>query len=516
MREDENVPVVLAGGGLVGLAAAAFLARRGIRCLVLEKRPVLSGQPRSRGINPRTMELLRELGLDKQVRAAPSAVALRDNSGVIAMESLRGRELGALRDRHQIDVRADLGELTPSAWCLCHQGELEPLLHERAVELGAEVRFGAEVTGFEQDADGVRVTVAEDQATRTVRARYLIAADGAGSPIRSALGVPSQGEGTLGTFLNIHFRADLREPLAGRRFVMAYTFRPLRTGLMPLDNAEEWLLHAMVDLDAEPAESFTDERCAELVRLVAGIPDLAVEILGARPWRLAATTAGTFRDGRVFLAGDAAHVMPPTGAFGSNTGIADAHNLAWKLAAVLAGAAGPGLLDSYDAERRPLAEATVRQAVLRSRDRPRMADEAAGPADPEIVGDHLIWFGGRQTGPAVLGQERPGWPEALDASPGTRAPHLELPGGPLLDRLGEEFVLLTGPDSEPWLAACAAAPVPVRHEPIGDEAWPRVYRAGAGAAVLVRPDHVVAWRAETLPADPAAALSDALDRILAR
>jgi putative polyketide hydroxylase len=203
----------------------------------------------------------------------------------------------------------------------------------------------------------------------------------------------------------------------------------------------------------------------------------------------------------VFLAGDSAHTMPPSGAFGANTGLQDVYNLVWKLGSVLRGEAGPGLLNSYDAERRPVAEATVRQAILRSNDRPRMMGQDPAPPNPEIIPDTAIWFG-------------------------VRAPHLPLSrsGTKLstLDLFGSGFVLLAGPDGENWLDAAKAVTVPLTAYRIGapdltdvSGRWQEAYEVEASGAVLVRPDGVIAWRATTLPPDPEPALTTALACVLA-
>ncbi|MGC4994525.1 FAD-dependent monooxygenase [Nocardia salmonicida] len=549
MSNDPRIPVVIVGGGLVGMASACFLAQHGIRCLVVEKRQTLSSQPRSRGINPRTMELMRELGVDATIRTSASAIAMRSNAGIIAMESLAGKDLGALQDRYLINIDADLSDLTPAEWSLCHQGELEPLLAAHAAELGVTVEFGAEMTRIAQDNNGVRVRIQQKtSAERDIQASYVIAADGAGSPIRQGLGIPFAGDSARGHFMSIHFRADLRRPLRGRQFMMAYTFHPRRATLTPLDNAENWVIHAMFDPATEPAESFDNERCTEVVRAITGVPGLAVEILGSGPWRSGAAVADRFRQGRVFLVGDAAHVMPPTGAFGANIGIQDAHNLAWKLAAVLQGTAGEALLDTYDSERRPIAEATVRQSVLRSADRPRLAQETPPPPDPEIVTDAQVWFGGRQLGATAATIDEPleFWPPRPDGSIGTRAPHVPmLQAGraiSTIDLFGTEFVLFTGAESTDWQKACVTVAerlgILIQHyriAPNGEERhpinmrqgstltdtlhdhkslWHDAYGVGTFGAVLVRPDGVVAWRFPGKADNAAAAFTAVLCRVL--
>jgi putative polyketide hydroxylase len=531
----EPTPVVIAGGGLAGLSMAVFLAWHDVPCLLVERHRGTSPHPRARGIHPRAMEVMRSVGLETAIRSAESARALADNSGVIAAHSLAGKELGALQEQYVMDVRTDLSALSPTGWCLCHQDEFEPILRARAEELGARIRFGTELVSFTQDTGGVTALLRDrdTSATDSVRASYLVAADGPASPIRTSLGIPFEGTEPLGHYLNIHFRADLRARLGDRRFVMCYTFNPaVRGALMPLDNAERWLLHVLFDPREQAPETFTDERCLELVRAAAGVPDLPAEILGVMPWEAAGRAAGRFADRRVFVIGDAAHVMPPSGAFGSNTGIQDAHNLAWKIANVVHGHAGPGLLDSYDAERRPVGAATVEQAVLRSKDRPRMAQEAPPPPNPAIVPDTAVWFGGRYTSGAVVGDGFPAdgvWVAEPAGLPGTRAPHvpLERGGDPLstLDLFGRTFVLLAGPEGEHWCAAGERAaarlglPLEVhRISPSGlvdvKDAWCEAYGVTPAGAALVRPDGIVAWRADGAAEEPDRVVADVLRRVL--
>ncbi|MFJ9584789.1 FAD-dependent oxidoreductase [Streptomyces acidicola] len=540
--ETKRTEVLIVGGGMVGLSVALFLARQGVRPVLVEKHQNVAVHPRARGVNPRTMELLRGVGLEEVVRETDSGRALAQNSGVIAVETLTGKEIGELRQTYHADSGADYSELSPTPWCLCHQDELEPILRDRARELGADLRFGVELVSFEQDDDGVRALVRNrlTGAERVISATYLIAADGAGSPVRAALGIPVTGPGALARFVNIRFEADLREALGDRRFIICYTTGAgARCALLPIDNAFRWLLH-VIDDGGPDAPGFTDERCVELVRAATGIPDLEVRVQDALPWDAAGQLADRFREGRVFLVGDAAHLMPPSGAFGSNTGIADAHNLAWKLAAVLAGQAGDALLDTYDAERRPVARATIEQAVLRSKDRPRFVHQEPSEPDPRIQSDPTVMFHYRYHSTAVVpavGADLPTGPWLPDpaAVPGTRAPHvvLELAGAKLttLDLFGEGFVLLTEPGAD-WApaagAAAAATGARLRVVPVHDDGatpgpgprsvdtpWREAYAAVPGEAILVRPDGFVAWRSGPhTPAGPAE-LTAALRQVLA-
>ncbi|MGW6705025.1 FAD-dependent monooxygenase [Streptomyces sp. NPDC054956] len=539
--KQQHTPVLVVGAGLAGLSTALFLAWHDVPCLVVERHRGMSPHPRARGINPRAMELIRSVGLEEEVRATESARALAGNSGVYAAQSLAGHQLGALHEQYFMDVRTDLSRLTPTGWCLCHQDEFEPVIRRRAEELGSRFRYGTELVSFRHE-DGEHGITAELRdrdtgETSTVTADYLVAADGPASPVRAQLGIGVEGPGTTGHFLNIHFEADLAEQLGERRFIMCYTFNDtLRGALMPLDNSRRWLLHVGFDPAVEDPAGFTEERCRDLVRAAAGVPDLDVKVVGAMPWEAAGRWASSFGSGRVFIVGDAAHVMPPSGAFGSNTGVQDAHNLAWKLAAVLSGQAGPGLLESYDAERRPVGAATVLQAVLRSKDRPRLADKEPAPSNPEIHADTEIWFGGRYRSGAVAAADGDDAPEGVwnphpDGRPGTRAPHvvLERGGRPVsaIDLFTKDLVLVAGAGASAWALAGrdAARQLGVTldvlrfgEDGLADpgESWNTAYGVGHEGAVLVRPDGVVAWRSPGAHAEASSVLAGVLARVLSR
>ncbi|KOV89437.1 FAD-dependent monooxygenase [Streptomyces sp. NRRL B-3648] len=522
--DDVSVPVLIVGGGLVGLSAAVFLTWQGERPLLVERHPGTSLHPRARGVNVRAMELFRQVGLEDGIRATESAVALAGNSGIVRMESLAGFQAPGF-DRPYLDEGAR--DVSPTGWTLCEQDELEPVLRARAQESGADLRFGHELVGHAQDAEGVTATV-RHRATGeeyAVRARYLVVADGAGSPVRERLGIARQGHGVLARYLNIHFRADLTAVLGERRFVMAYVRNAeVTAGLLPVNNTDRWLLHVPLDPRAEPGRDGWDEaRCEAAVRAAAGVPDLPVKILGAQPWQAAGLVAETFRAGRLFLVGDSAHVMPPTGAFGSATGVQDAHNLAWKLAMVLRGEASEALLDTYAAEREPVARATVRQTVLRSLDRPGHAEQVPEGA---ILPDHVVALGyrypvrGAAPGDVLAPGGGPG-------APGTRAPHLWLErDGVRISSLdlydGRGMTLVAGPEAPDWRAAASGAPLPTTVHRIGADRltdpsrrWAGTHGVARDGAVLVRPDGFVLDRF-TAEHDPQTALTEALSALSGR
>ncbi|MFJ9892992.1 FAD-dependent monooxygenase [Streptomyces sp. NPDC091280] len=513
--KTEQTPVLIVGGGLTGLSAAVFLAHHGVSALLVERHTDTSTHPKARAINPRTMELYRAVGMEERVRAGRSPIS--GNTDLVHVETLAGTE----RMRMPNASPDDIGRISPAQWTLIDQNQLEPILRARAVEAGADVRFHTRVDALEEETDGVlaRVTDLSTGTTSQIRARYVIAADGSRSPLREMLGIGTHGRGTITNLVSFFFEADLDEVLRGRKLVAAYVNNPeVRGTIIPLDNDRRWVINVSFFPDqGQGPEDFTEERCTALVRAAVGVPDLQLKIesVDMPAWDISARVADSFATRRVFVAGDAAHVMPPTGAFGASTGIQDVYNLAWKLALVLSGTAGPALLESYDAERRPVAEETVRQSMLRFAVREgKEYHEVA----KELLGETTMTFGycypsgafAREEGaPGVL-VEDPGHPSG---APGTRAPHLVLdgPDGPLpvSDLFADGFTLLVDAAAGPWPKAveqeAGALGVTLRTVHVGpghrhtdrDGEFRQRYGLMPGGAVLVRPDGFVGWRATT-------------------
>src|SRR5581483_6842426 len=355
---------------------------------------------------------------------------------------------------------------------LCAQDDVEPVLSRFAeAEDLAELRFNTEMTAVVQDADGVtatltnRVTGGESE----VRAQYLIAADGAQSRVRRIVAREMIGREGVYDSVNILFRADLRRWVADRPAALYFVEQPdLRATFLTINAHDRWgfLIHSLKQYGYTPAD-FTDERCTALIRQGVGIADLPVKILGVSYWEAAAIVADRYRDGRLFLAGDAAHEMPPTGGFGMNTGVQDVQNLCWKLAAVLKGQAGAALLDTYHPERQPLGRITTENALANclSMGRTARQDSAKLPRS-EFLNEQGLIFGATYESAAVIPDGSA--PEAVDdpvtqyvpsARPGRRAPHVWLERGgeriSTIDLLGGRFVLLTGPKGEGWRQAAA-------------------------------------------------------------
>jgi putative polyketide hydroxylase len=302
----------------------------------------------------------RQVGLEPAIRAAGYASSEQFEWVAVRAETLSSEEYLAAEEQGH---GGGFGNACPSPFAPIDQDKLEILLRGRAEELGAEVWFSTELTSFEQDDTGVTAVLRNRQSgvERTVLADYLIAADGYASPVRQRLGVGINGPGPFFHTITLMIEADLRPALRGRRASIAYLQRPSPgTVLMAHENiGRRWVFGTGYAPErGESVDDYTDERCTQLVRAAAGLPDVEVTIRPQIPgtdlkvlgFPIGAQVAQQYSLGRVFLVGDAAHIVPPTGGLGANTGIQDAHNLAWKLAAVLRGQAGPALLDTYHTE----------------------------------------------------------------------------------------------------------------------------------------------------------------------
>jgi 2-polyprenyl-6-methoxyphenol hydroxylase-like FAD-dependent oxidoreductase len=495
---DEEIPVLIVGGSLVGLTTAMLLGHHGVPSLSVERHAGTAIHPRAGHFQLRTMEVIRQMGLEERVRAK-SLETYSPTGGIIAVESLAGRELAT----YVQELNEGVEGFSPTVRVFINQDVLEPLLRERALELGATVRNRTEAVAVDQDDDGATVTLRDLDSgdERKVRTRYVVAADGNRSPMRARLGIGMRGHPELSRSITIYFRADCAELLRDRNQGVIYVHNPQLRGFFRIDRTggNGFLVINTVGDDVtqdsaiDVQSGLTEERALALLRTAIGT-DMPMEIVDVANWRAEATCAERLREGRVFLAGDAAHVVPPNGGFGGNTGIQDAHNLAWKLAAVVKGEAGPALLDSYEAERLPLCELTVQQAYTRYATRvvPERGTGGVQPAIPDIE----LEIGLVMRSAAILREEDDDGalhlaPAALGGRPGTRAPHLVLADGrSTLDLFGSRFVVLrpAGDGVDDWAPAGTASHV------IDAEPFAESYGLSAGGATLVRPDGAIAWR----------------------
>ena len=545
--DELRVPVLIAGGSLVGLTTSALLGSHGVPSLVVERHTGTAIHPRAASFHQRTMEVFRSIGIQPQVEAA-AAREFVQNGAIMAVESLAGKEIAYFQTNYNEGVE----HLSPTPRIFLTQIGLEPVLRDRATELGADIRFGTELVSFSQGADGVHAVIRprDGGSDIAVRSDYLVAADGAHSLIRRQLGIPLAGRGDFAKCITIYFKSDVTPMLGQRNLSVIYVNHPEFLGFFRFSiTGDAGFLAVFSTSEADGsrntdvATDVTTERCTGFVRTALGAPaDWPVEIDSVQKWEASASWATRFRDGRVFLAGDAAHTMPPTGGFGGNTGVADAYSLAWRLAAVLAGQAGPALLDSYDAERRPNAALVAEQAYTRYVQRldPSLPQDNLA----EELDDAAIELGAVCDSAAVTGDgPRPDThnPRTGTLLVGARAPHVWLGTNgqrrSTLDLVHGRFAVLTGPGGQAWCDAAAAAGTslgidintvrigPHDDRPDGDiqdgdgnfATFAAAYGIGDDGAVLIRPDDIVAWRStgDGRSTDRAATLTAVLARVLA-
>ncbi|MEN3303856.1 MAG: putative polyketide hydroxylase [Micromonosporaceae bacterium] len=491
-----ETPVLIVGGGPAGLTASVLLSRHGVDSLLIDKRIDASPLPRARGVHSRAMEILRVCGVETDLRA----VELPITPGAEWRADLTGPPL-----------RQDVPAAGPTTVSPCEglsvsQDVFESVLRDHAHGYAhARLRPGVLLESLQTVGDGVRATVVEQASGRRfdVRARWMIAADGARSGVRQHLGIAMNGPDDLGRQTMIAFRADL-SPLTGPRPRGIYFLTATAAALIWTHADDRWVI-------SQPGP-VTDDDPGTVVRRILGVADLSLAVLATSPWTAAAQSAAQYARGPVFLAGDAAHRFPPAGATGVSAAMHDVHNLAWKIAAVVHRHGGEKLLDSYAAEREPVGR--------------RNADET-GTAWTRIFTGGGAPFSGRSlaqldmgyqyASPVIVGDgspdaDPPGADYQQTAAPGCRAPHLWLADGTsTIDLFDQHFVLLTAEPGHAWRAAAArCSGVPVDSHVMTEPQWPGLYGVAPDGAVLVRPDGHVAWRTRTTSTDPVADIQAAL------
>jgi 2-polyprenyl-6-methoxyphenol hydroxylase-like FAD-dependent oxidoreductase len=525
MPHTTTTPVIVVGAGPVGLALAGDLGWRGVECVLIEQSDGSIYQPRMDLVGIRTMEFCRRWGLVGAVEASPYPRDLPQDN--VYVTSLAGWELG--RERMATLDAAKPPPESPQRRERCPQNMFDPILREfAAAQRSVTLRYRTRLVSFAQDADGVTAEVETEDGTRErIRAQYLVGCDGGRSLVRETLGVGMVGTAALTYTTNVIFHCPglvaLHDKGRAYRFIILGSEGTWST-IVAINGTDQWRFSIIGG--NEPREYTTDEIRA-LIRRAVG-RDFDYEILTVMPWVRRELVAERYGEGRVHMAGDAVHMLSPTGAFGMNTGIQDAVDLSWKLVAVLQGFGGPHLLASYDAERRPIGHRNVREAAANFR---RMTSPRPGPLIVEKTqeGDAFRqklgaefaeimrheWFtlgvhlGYRYVDSPICCPDGTSPPPdepnryVPSASPGCRAPHVWLaPGRSTLDLFGKGFALLgfgaDTADVETLMAAARARRVPVTFTPIDHAEAAALYQR---KLVLVRPDGHVAWRGDRAPYD---------------
>ena len=578
-----DVDVLVVGSGPAGASAALFLATYGVRTLVVTKYSRLSDTPRAHITNQRTMETMRDMGLEETLMREATPWDLMSNTTFCT--SLAGEELGRVQSwGTDTRRRADYELQSPCSMLDAPQTITEPVLVQAAQARGARVRFDTEYVRHVQDDDGVTTTVRDrlTGAEHDIRSRYLVGADGARSSVAADLDLPYEGPGAVGGALGIIFEADLSRFVAHRPSVLYWMLQPgaEREGvglgvLRMIKPWDEWMLMWGYAVADGPPD-LTDDYIRELAVNLVGSDDFEMRIKSRSPWTINHQFATTIARGRVFCAGDAVHRHPPTNGLGSNTSIQDSYNLAWKIAHVLRGTADASLLESYDAERAPIARQVVERANQSIADTGRImaalqlddtsdpdrlqealdARKAPGPAGEKVrtalreaiayksyeFNAHGVEHNQRYASGAVVPDGTP--MPAYDRDPELYARPTTWPGAKLphtwvtregrrtstLDLAGRgEFTLWTGIGGEAWLAAAerlgaergldlrpvVVGPGQAYEDPYG--VWADLRETDDGGVLLVRPDLYVAARSLHAPesAEQAEAwLRDVLDRVL--
>jgi putative polyketide hydroxylase len=512
----EETSVLVVGGSLVGLSAAVFLASHGVEVIVAERHRGSSLHPRAIGYTTRTLELFDAVGISLPSSTQGDTAPRR--AKVYSLTSASFEEYPWSPGGAQ----GGTGDYSPTRATAVAQDRLEPILRERATSLGADLRLGTEVVEFSQDAAGVTATLRhrDDDRQYQIRADYMIAADGADSDIRGALDINRSGRGLLSVQRSILFRAPLDRYLESGIVQFEIT-QPGLNGFLSTYSDGRWVLMLSDDRELSPDQQ------RDVIRQVVGDGDLPIDLITTGRWELAAKIADRFSRGRVFLVGDAAHQLPPNrGGYGANTGIEDAHNLAWKLAAVLAGSSQPALLDTYDEERRPIAWLRHDQLFARADYKAYVEDSAP---TGEVIDDIAMELGqlyrsmALPNGPWDLPPARR--PDEWAGQPGTRAPHLPVTTAhgrtSILELFQKGWVLLS--ESDRWNTAATAVTedfgtqidfvwVGTDITPEQPDAFRMAYGLQRDGATLVRPDGYIAWRTAAAPHDAVATLRSAYVR----
>jgi 2,4-dichlorophenol 6-monooxygenase len=572
--------VLIVGAGPAGLSSALFLSEYGVPNVLVERYRWLAHTPRAHITNQRAVEILRDMGLEHEVTQKATPQELMGNQ--VFCTSLAGEELARLRTWGTHPARrADYELASPSSMCDLPQTLLEPILLEAAAARGTEVRFNTEYVSLEQDADGVTATVRHrpSGALSQIRAKYLLGADGSRSQVATDVGLPLEGQMAVAGSMNILIEADLTHLVADRPSVLYWILQPGSTiggvgmGVVRMVRPwNEWLLIWGYDING-PEPQVDEAEARRIAHRLIGDDSVDVRVRDISLWTNNKAYMKRYSSGRVFCMGDACHRHPPNNGLGANTSIQDSYNLAWKLALVLQGAAGPSLLNTYDEERAPVGRQVVERAnqsiaefgaifealgltdptdaeQMRANMEARKDDTPAAADQRERLrralrlknyefNAHGVEFNQRYRSAAVVadGTDEPAFdrdPQLYyhpTTWPGARLPHcwVEHRGRRVstIDLAGKgRFVLLTGVGGDRWAQAAEAVSartgVEIASFVIGPgrdvldlyDDWAALSEVSDRGCVLVRPDLHVAWRSHDLVVDPAAELRSVVDAIL--
>ncbi|GII59806.1 2,4-dichlorophenol 6-monooxygenase [Planotetraspora thailandica] len=572
--------VLVVGSGPSGASAALALSTYGIPNIMITKYRWTANTPRSHITNQRAMEFFRDMGIEEEIKAVSTPHDLMGDT--VFCSSIAGEEFGRIRTWGTGPQRkGDYVAGSPTLNCDVPQNYLEPVLVSNATKRGTQTRYSSEYVSHVQDAAGVTTTVL-DRVTGVhykIRSKYLIGSDGARSKVAADIDLPFEGQMDVAGSMNITFKADLTEFVGHRPSVLYWVVQPganvggIGAGLVRMVRPwNEWLIVWGYDISQPPPE--VDNAAAlEVVRSLLGMPDLDAEITGTSLWGNNEMYATHLQKGRVFCTGDAVHRHPPSNGLGSNTSVQDSYNLAWKIAAVLKGWAGEALLETYSAERAPVAKQIVLRANKSSREfggffdalgvttaaneaemiaaiEERKLNTPVGRAKRKALQDamelkhyefnaHGVELGQFYQSAAVVsdGSVKPAPasdPELYytpSTVPGSPLPHAWV--GTMKKKVSTldlapstQFTLFTGIAGQAWADAAAAVAdklgIPLKAVVIGpgQEAtdlyfdWARLCEIEEDGALLVRPDKIVAWRSLTMVDELEAALLDSLQRML--